>query len=1573
MLRSFGIGGTWTSAGFRAPGMWSMWEGGSTTVGFAQRGASLPAPRGCETLWQAVLDDESTPRVLAEIGRIDGGLSAQDHKYEARWDWAAAKMTLWCADCQGGLKVDTPGNKRSDAPLRFWKRHCGGERHLRRVRDRVAAASAAPAAAVTVDDHEVKLMESARSGATTLRDAAAMPVKRRVYRTIDFSSPPSSSSSSSSGSSPPTPRVNPTTHLGATYPGVFVADAGSGTFFCLVCKENQPGLYHAAFGHNTHLHVTTGKHARIVEDRRLTGGGLFRYGCGPVGTAEVQPATMPPLSRGFECLGYWRPECSIGGTAYEMAALAERSGGGFVCEALAPRVVETVAPHVLAVAGCGVSVGGKGGVVVSGASDWAGGLFVRFSGGGSSSLSSSSSTTAASSSLRLVDLADVDSASVTVPPTTYRSVGCAWHCVDETTGERDPYLMCWSCKKLPRLDTVRNRLYRGREGEVDEKTNLGFYPPARLLERAQSLASENRGLKSRAFLLEQMLLKTKQRAAKMKERLRMSFLEGDAKRMVDDLAACAKAGALGDATALSFISDLVHAHRLSSVNCGKGRRRMRWSAKSKRIFTVLQVYGGPRSLRLFSQNAEGVSVRQVQRMKADLMHHFNPGTDEEAIKYVASVYKDRVAALGLPRGEVVLVETAEDETGILADLVYDGRRDAVLGSCGKSGDGHKCDFSHMTVLGSDGAGGVGSVAAKVDSECDDYVRAGHARLVILNPLHDQLPRMVISFSPTCNKFTAADVGAQWDDLQPLLKKHLEPIGMEVVGCASDGDARRFKQQKQQMQEEPGPGYSKFHIEHPSALLFARKNNETGVVTRVHSQDCIHGAKKMYNASDNAARALMAASYEVTHNHSRLSFTRFGAAASMMDKSAFLRDDRQDFENVVRASSTGNDKCLEKMQQPHADLNSKRHAPVRTQGSRWYFSLIRQFTRMHLSTAMTVEERVEVASFVLNSLRFWRNYIYHGKHTLTLKDNYLAKQTHDHIALECESVMVTLKLMGQKHPSVPADLRAKGSDGCETCFSRMGGHGDVQSGRRNFTFAQGLNLVATVNLLARLGSGEDGLDLSNPNRKAEYKPEFHDPPEPAEGAEAREAGRRRHPSPHELVLAVQRGVDAARDAAEKLGMKLVGVEGAAQLMDEPWLSDDTAALKGAMRDADDADGADSLLGVTVEVTKGGDTHGCSGVAVGFKDGAYSVQLKAADGSPMGVHFLTRSQVEPAEPAAAEAAAAGAAEEVVAAAAAQDFESVLERLGDGAVGGLASAQGGGGGGDDDDEEKEEEEVAEEEEEEVAAEEEEEGREEEGGGGGACAVAAAVARAPCTLTVQRGAAVVSIHKSTYLNEQKQLQKGGRLETDRLKRVQAAALQSLRGLHSSGSGELMLEHGADFALKVGGGKWWLGRVNQTLRPVGKRGCKVALAEPVSLNDARSQGVVVTGSYFRRGNGGTSFTHAPTGDDTCTDGAQYSAQAIMSMVRLEYEKTTSDGDHVYQFSDPDLVAKLDALAKVGEGEAATAAEKADKEKQSKKRTASQNGDDEAGAGRAAQKAKTSSLIPGVSRSGRPTTRGRVS
>ena len=40
-----------------------------------------------------------------------------------------------------------------------------------------------------------------------------------------------------------------------------------------------------------------------------------------------------------------------------------------------------------------------------------------------------------------------------------------------------------------------------------------------------------------------------------------------------------------------------------------------------------------------------------------------------------------------------------------------------------------------------------------------------------------------------------------------------------------------------------------------------------------------------------------------------------------------------------------------------------------------------------------------------------------------------------------------------------------------------------------------------------------------------------------------------------------------------------------------------------------------------------------------------------------------------------------------------------------------------------------------------------------------------------------------------------------------------------------------------------------------------------------------------------------------------------MALVELKNEETTTAGDHIYNFDDPELVGKLDALAKVGEEE----------------------------------------------------------
>ena len=40
-----------------------------------------------------------------------------------------------------------------------------------------------------------------------------------------------------------------------------------------------------------------------------------------------------------------------------------------------------------------------------------------------------------------------------------------------------------------------------------------------------------------------------------------------------------------------------------------------------------------------------------------------------------------------------------------------------------------------------------------------------------------------------------------------------------------------------------------------------------------------------------------------------------------------------------------------------------------------------------------------------------------------------------------------------------------------------------------------------------------------------------------------------------------------------------------------------------------------------------------------------------------------------------------------------------------------------------------------------------------------------------------------------------------------------------------------------------------------------------------------------------------------------------MALVELKNEETTTAGDHIYNFDDPELVGKLDALAKAGKEE----------------------------------------------------------
>jgi len=65
--------------------------------------------------------------------------------------------------------------------------------------------------------------------------------------------------------------------------------------------------------------------------------------------------------------------------------------------------------------------------------------------------------------------------------------------------------------------------------------------------------------------------------------------------------------------------------------------------------------------------------------------------------------------------------------------------------------------------------------------------ASFARVVIVNPLHEKLPRLVLVVCCTCNCFNVNWVRQQWDVIDVLWKLECQAIVGPIVGHANLGD------------------------------------------------------------------------------------------------------------------------------------------------------------------------------------------------------------------------------------------------------------------------------------------------------------------------------------------------------------------------------------------------------------------------------------------------------------------------------------------------------------------------------------------------------------------------------------------------------------------------------------------------------------------------------------------------------------------------------------------------------------------------------------------------------------------
>ena len=72
----------------------------------------------------------------------------------------------------------------------------------------------------------------------------------------------------------------------------------------------------------------------------------------------------------------------------------------------------------------------------------------------------------------------------------------------------------------------------------------------------------------------------------------------------------------------------------------------------------------------------------------------------------------------------------------------------------------------------------------------DCRKGSYARAILLSPLHPYLPKTAVCLHPTCNRFDHTFVLQQWQKLDQLYERYLEPVLGPMIGASSDRDARQ---------------------------------------------------------------------------------------------------------------------------------------------------------------------------------------------------------------------------------------------------------------------------------------------------------------------------------------------------------------------------------------------------------------------------------------------------------------------------------------------------------------------------------------------------------------------------------------------------------------------------------------------------------------------------------------------------------------------------------------------------------------------------------------------------------------
>ena len=603
-------------------------------------------------------------------------------------------------------------------------------------------------------------------------------------------------------------------------------------------------------------------------------------------------------------------------------------------------------------------------------------------------------------------------------------------------------------------------------------------------------------------------------------------------------------------------------------NIGRETHGVRHSPKVLQFMKIVRLVGGPQVSRILSANlglpAETTMGRQ------NTIPPWRAGFHDTNWESIRATYL--AVQKANPGIQQTLVLSAEDETGVRAEVGWDATTDTITGLCGLDCENHcptlegcrkrkacnpvhQCLSEELNFVVGDEPGAY----EKVKRICETYRKGRMLRIMMLNPLDPKWPRLVCAHFDTCNAFSAADyVKHQWRRVELYYQKYLADIVGPLVGFASDGDPRRRKLMLYYaLAAEPdslmcfccnpdalqrGCTRQRYGLPDASFTLKAWKiirGPRQGVpidtlaaekfwIRYIGDQDYIHCGKKLINCANHASRELMIGPYMYVH----INAITTNMKSQTREEHGLLRGDdarggwkAMDWPSAVRLMKMKHLRSLNNLRIGHGNLVPNEGMA----GMLAYLEICRLYVSIYADWSLSNKQRTFRAAFVVTYLRLWYCYIKHDPHKLglTLQANFITREAFQDTLLSCHTAVLIIMANRDLTPWQVCNLVRAGTDCCEDFFSFAGS--SVANKRVYSTLEARRTIRNHLMVMHCAALGDISMPKNKQNRKQIWD---HDGPK-----------RTMLDNPSDIILSAEwkKGLQAAYTRATRQDMKPANAE------------------------------------------------------------------------------------------------------------------------------------------------------------------------------------------------------------------------------------------------------------------------------------------------------------------------------------------------------------------------------------------------------------------------------------------------